>query len=205
MPSETEIRGATHAPRRRFFGPLHPYTRRRQCGRRQICRRNVCSNTPPVVCDAAHAGVLLPPWTNRNGPPGATATLAAARRRRSLPTQSPSRPVFPWEELRQSLRAFPGRGTKAVRPKAKKSRKGLTGRGDFFGRCAGDRGFIPAFRLRPFWWTLQAWVLSPLPPLAFRHPWSRPRMPKRRIPAGAQTIRPTAMSAAVRIASMFFR
>ena len=130
------------APRRLFRAYLPFYPERRRWPPETVFRTSAQGRLPSL-CQWAPEG-LIAPQGNQAAAPETTATLAAARRRRSLPTQSPSRPVFPWEGLRQSLPAFPGRGMDGG---AKKT-PATEFVGIFpFGRTK-RRGFIPAWRAR---------------------------------------------------------
>ena len=103
--------GATSAPRRLFRAYLPFYPERRRWPP-EVAFRRLLRGALPSLCQWAPRGRNAPQGIQA-APPETAATLATARRHRSLPTQSPSRPVFPWEELRQSLRAARGRGIKS--------------------------------------------------------------------------------------------
>ena len=144
VPSETFSMWRDVAPRRLFRAYLPFYPERRRWPP-EVAFRRLLRGALPSLCQWAPRGRNAPQGIQA-APPERTATLATARRHRSLPTQSPSRPVFPWEELPTSLRGFSRRGLTSARTGAEKPHKELKRRGDIFSGGADRGGFIPACR-----------------------------------------------------------
>ena len=142
VPSETFNMWRDLAPRRLFRAYLPFYPERRRWPP-EVAFRRLLRGALPSLCQWAPRGRNAPQGIQA-APPETAATLATARRHRSLPTQSPSRPVFPWEELGESVRGFPGRGINEARGR----RRSIDFAREFLRDRAKWRGFIPASGLR---------------------------------------------------------